>query len=70
VAPASTPDHAVTALDKACAQATATEEYKAIAERLNATPRYLPGAEFRKIFEEDSRRNADAIKRAGLAGNR
>jgi tripartite-type tricarboxylate transporter receptor subunit TctC len=67
IAPAATPDAAVATLEKACAAATAAAEYKAIAERLNATPRYLPGAEFRKMFEEDSVNNADAIRRAGLA---
>jgi tripartite-type tricarboxylate transporter receptor subunit TctC len=70
IAPAATPDDAVAALDKACAHAAASEEYKAIVERLNATPRYLPGAAFRKMFDEDSLRSADAIRRAGLAGSR
>jgi len=37
-----------------------------IAERLNATPRHLAGPEFRKLFDEDSLRNAAALKRAGL----
>jgi tripartite-type tricarboxylate transporter receptor subunit TctC len=70
IAPGSTPDAVVAMLEKACAQATAAEEYKAIAERLNATPRYLPGNAFRKMFDEDSIQNADFIKRAGLAGSR
>jgi tripartite-type tricarboxylate transporter receptor subunit TctC len=70
IAPANTPDNVVATLEKACAQAAAADEYKAIAERLNATPRYLPGAAFRKLFDEDSIQNADAIRRAGLAGNR
>src|SRR5499426_289664 len=70
IAPASTPDNVVATLEKACAQATAAEDYKAIVERLNATPRYLPGAVFRKMFDVDSIRSADAIQRAGLAGNR
>ncbi len=70
VAPANTPDAVVAALEKACAQAAAADEYKAIAERLNATPRYLPGAAFRKLFDEDSIQNADAIRRAGLAAHR
>jgi tripartite-type tricarboxylate transporter receptor subunit TctC len=70
IAPAATPDDAVAALDKACSRAAASEEYKAIVERLNATPRYLPGAAFRKMFDEDSLRSADAIRRAGLAGSR
>jgi tripartite-type tricarboxylate transporter receptor subunit TctC len=66
IAPANTPDAVVATLEKACAQAASADEYKAIAERLNATPRYLPGKDFRRMFEEDSVRNADAIQRAGL----
>jgi tripartite-type tricarboxylate transporter receptor subunit TctC len=68
IAPAQTPDTVVAVLEKACAQATASEEYKTIAERLNATPRYLPGAAFRKMFDEDSVQSAEAIRRAGLSG--
>jgi tripartite-type tricarboxylate transporter receptor subunit TctC len=60
------PPAAVAALEKACATATATPEYKAIIERLNATPRYMPGPEFRKLFEADAARNSEALKRAGL----
>jgi tripartite-type tricarboxylate transporter receptor subunit TctC len=70
VAPAGTPDAVVATLEKACAQATAAEEYKAIAERLNATPRYLAGPAFRKMFDEDSVQSAEAIRRAGLCGSR
>jgi tripartite-type tricarboxylate transporter receptor subunit TctC len=66
VVPNDTPANAVAALEKACKDATATAEYKTMAERLNATPRYLPSAEFRKLFDEDSARNAEALKRAGL----
>jgi tripartite-type tricarboxylate transporter receptor subunit TctC len=60
------PNDAVAALEKACATATATPAYKAIVERLNATPRYLPGPAFRKLFQEDAVRNSAALKRAGL----
>jgi tripartite-type tricarboxylate transporter receptor subunit TctC len=67
VAPADTPEPVVATLEQACAKATASDAYRAIAERLNATPRYLPGAAFRKMFEEDSVRSADAIRGAGLA---
>ncbi len=62
-----TPPEAVSTLEKACATATSAPEYKALVERLNAIPRYMPGAEFRKLFEEDSARNAEALKKAGLA---
>jgi tripartite-type tricarboxylate transporter receptor subunit TctC len=61
-----TPDAAVAALEKACATAVASSEYKAIADRLKAEPRYLAGDAFRKLFEEDSARAAEAIKAAGL----
>jgi len=69
IVPAKTPDAAVATLEKACATATAAPEYKAIVERLGALPRYLPGDAFRKMFEQDSAANAEAIKGAGL-GNR
>ncbi|MEW6449669.1 MAG: tripartite tricarboxylate transporter substrate binding protein [Pseudomonadota bacterium] len=70
IVPAKTPDVIVTALEKACASATAAAEYKAIVERLGAIARYLPGDAFRKMFEQDSAVNADAIKSAGLGANR
>jgi len=66
IAPADTPDAVVATLEKACAAATTSEAYKVIVERLDAAPRYLPGPEFRNMFEEDSIRSADAIRRAGL----
>lgn len=69
IVPAATPDGPVNALEKACSEATAAPDYKAIVERLGADPRYLPGARFRLLFEQDSVASADAIKRAGL-GNR
>src|SRR5436190_1764067 len=70
IVPAKTPDAAVDALEKACARATAAPEYKAIVERLGASPRYLPGPQFRKMFEQDSVASADAIRGAGLGANR
>jgi len=69
IVPAATPDDAAAALEKACKEATATAEYKALIEKLNAEPRYLSGAEFRKMFEADSRRAAEAVKQAGLQQN-
>ena len=56
---AKTPDAVVQTLEKACATATAAAEYKAISERLGAEPRYLPGAAFRTMFEQDSVTSAD-----------
>jgi tripartite-type tricarboxylate transporter receptor subunit TctC len=62
-----TPAEVVATLEKACRTATATSEYKTIAERLKAEPRYLPSEKFRELFEADSARNEEALKRAGLA---
>jgi tripartite-type tricarboxylate transporter receptor subunit TctC len=70
IVPAKTPDHAVLALEKACATATSAAEYKAIVERLGAIARYLPGEAFRKMFEQDSIASAEAIRGAGLGTNR
>jgi tripartite-type tricarboxylate transporter receptor subunit TctC len=70
IAPAATPPAVVATLEKACAQATATAEYKAVAGRLNVEARYLDGQAFRKLFEADSAENAEAIKRAGLSQNK
>jgi len=67
IAPADTPAEVAGVLEKACADATATADYKAIAARLNVEARYLPGEAFRKMFDADSAANADFIKRAGLA---
>jgi tripartite-type tricarboxylate transporter receptor subunit TctC len=70
IVPAKTPDAAVASLEKACAAATAAPDYKTIVERLGAEPRYLPGAAFRTMFEQDSLASAEAIKSAGLGSNR
>jgi tripartite-type tricarboxylate transporter receptor subunit TctC len=67
IAPASTSAAALATLEKACADATARTEYKAIAARLNVEARYLPGDAFRTLFEADSIDNAAAIRGAGLA---
>ena len=60
------PDAAVARLQKACAEAVASEGYKSATEKLNATARYLPEAEFKAMFEADSVRNAEAVKKAGI----
>jgi tripartite-type tricarboxylate transporter receptor subunit TctC len=67
IAPAGTSPAALGTLESACAQATARDEYKAIATRLNVEGRYLPGEAFRKLFAADSIEHADAVQRAGLA---
>ncbi len=66
IAPAKTPVAVAGVLEKACATASAAPEYKAIVDRLGAEPRYLPGDQFRKMFEADSVANAEAIRGAGL----
>ena len=70
IMPANAPRDVIALLEKACAQATASAEYRAVLERLNVEARYLPGEAFRTLFEEDSVRSADAIRRAGLAGSK
>ena len=67
VVPAKTPDTVVARLQKACADAVASDGYKSATEKLNANARFLPAAEFKAMFEADSVRNAEAVKRAGLA---
>jgi tripartite-type tricarboxylate transporter receptor subunit TctC len=66
IVPAATPDAVVTRLEKACADAVAAEPYKAATEKLNATARFLSGKDFRKMFDEDSVANAEAVKKAGI----
>jgi tripartite-type tricarboxylate transporter receptor subunit TctC len=56
----------VARLEKACADAVASEPYKATTEKLNATARFLSGKDFRKMFDADSVANAEAVKKAGI----
>ena len=70
IAPANIPDAVAAALERGCATAAAAKDYKAIVERLGAEPRYLPGAAFRKMFEQDSAASAEAIRGAGLGAPR
>ena len=67
IVPAATPDAVVARLQKACQDAVASDGYKAATEKLNATARFLPGPEFRKMFDADSKANAEAVQKAGLA---
>jgi tripartite-type tricarboxylate transporter receptor subunit TctC len=67
VVPAATPDAVVAKLQSACQAAVASDGYKAATEKLNAIARYLPSADFRKMFDDDSVSNAEAVKKAGLA---
>jgi tripartite-type tricarboxylate transporter receptor subunit TctC len=57
---------AVARLQKACAEAVASDGYKSASDKLNAIARYLPEAEFKALFEADSVRNAEAVKKAGI----
>jgi tripartite-type tricarboxylate transporter receptor subunit TctC len=66
IVPAATPDAVVARLEKACADAVASEAYKATTEKLNATARFLSGKDFRKMFDDDSVANAEAVKKAGI----
>ena len=68
VAPANIPAAAAGALEKACAAATASPEYKTMAGRLNIQPRYLSGEDFRKLVEKEWAETGEIIARAGLAG--
>lgn len=67
IVPTKTPDAVVARLQKACAEAVASDGYKSATEKLNATARYLPEAEFKAMFAADSVRNAEAVKKAGIA---
>jgi tripartite-type tricarboxylate transporter receptor subunit TctC len=62
-----TPADVAATLEKACEKAVTSSEYKVIAARLKAEPRYLPGPAFRLLFDVDSKSAAAAIKDAGLA---
>ena len=64
--PAATPDAVVARLEKACADAVASEPYKAATDKLNATARFLSGKDFRKMFDDDSVANAEAVRKAGI----
>ena len=66
IVPAATPEAVVARLEKACGEAVASPAYKATTEKLNAEARFLPGKDFRKMFDEDSARNAEAVKKAGI----
>ena len=56
-------------MQKACAEAVASEGYKSASDKLNATARYPPEAEFKALFEADSVRNAEAVKKAGISSS-
>lgn len=67
IAPANIPPEAADRLEKACAEATASADYKAVAKRTNIEARHAPGEAFKKMIEADWAANAEALARAGLA---
>lgn len=67
VGPAGMPDAAAAALERACASAVASDSFRQAAERLNAVPRYLPGAAFRTRFAAESEMNRTVLRELGLA---
>ncbi|HEY4254545.1 MAG TPA: tripartite tricarboxylate transporter substrate binding protein [Roseomonas sp.] len=67
IAPAGIPEAAAQAIERACATAVASDSFRAAAERLNAVPRYLPGAEFRARFQAESDANRTMLRDLGLA---
>jgi tripartite-type tricarboxylate transporter receptor subunit TctC len=67
IGPANMPDAAAAAIERACATAVASPAFKLAAERLNAVPRYLPGAAFRSRFAEESDMNRTVLRELGLA---
>lgn len=67
IGPAGMPDAAATALERACATAVASDSFRQAAERLNAVPRYLPGAAFHTRFTAESDMNRTVLRDLGLA---
>ena len=70
IAPASITAAAADMLEKACAGATASAEYKAVAARMNIEARYLPGEDFRKLIAVDWAANGETLARSGLAAGK
>jgi tripartite-type tricarboxylate transporter receptor subunit TctC len=67
IAPAGIPDAAAAAVERACAAAVASEGFRTAAERLSATPRFLPGEAFRARFQAESETNRTVLRELGLA---
>ena len=66
IVPAGTPDAVVAKLDSACSKAVAADSFQATMKKLNAAVRHLPSKEFREMFADDSKRNLETIRRAGM----
>jgi tripartite-type tricarboxylate transporter receptor subunit TctC len=67
IAPAGIPEAAAGTIERACATAVASEAFRTAAERLSATPRFLPGGEFRARFQAESEANRTVLRELGLA---
>lgn len=67
IGPVGMPDAAATALERACATAVASDSFRQAAERMNAVPRYLPGAAFQERFAAESTMNRTVLRDLGLA---
>jgi tripartite-type tricarboxylate transporter receptor subunit TctC len=67
IAPAGVSPEAADRLEKACAEATASADYKGVAERTNLEARHAAGEAFRKMIEADWAANGETLARAGLA---
>ncbi|MET0536794.1 MAG: tripartite tricarboxylate transporter substrate-binding protein, partial [Xanthobacteraceae bacterium] len=70
IASASISVAAADTLEKTCAGATASAEYKAVAARMNIEARYLPGEDFRKLIAADWAANGETLARSGLAASK
>ena len=66
VAPARTADAAVARLQKACADAVASEGYKSASDKLNAIRTLSTGSRIQGAVRGRSVRNAEAVKKAGI----
>ncbi len=65
-APAGTPDDIVARLSGACAEAVATDSFKANMAGANRLVRYMPTDEFGPFFREAFQLNGELLKEAGL----
>lgn len=69
VAPKGLPDASRKQLEQACATATATDAYRATAEKLSNPLVYKDGAKFRAFAEAEARSYAAAVREFGLEEN-
>jgi tripartite-type tricarboxylate transporter receptor subunit TctC len=68
IAPANVTVEVADRLEKACAEAAASADYKSIAARTNIEARHLAGEAFKKMMEKDWAENDETLARAGLRG--